>query len=71
MPLPNLGGVVPAGVRVHVDPAALPLDLVDLAFAVVLAAGLEGQQLRVARKRLECCQLVPYSHALSVAIRAL
>jgi hypothetical protein len=68
MPLPNLGGVVPAGVRVHVDPAALPLDL---AFAVVLAAGLEGQQLRVARKRLECCQLVPYSHALSVAIRAL
>jgi hypothetical protein len=34
---------------VHVDPAALPLDLGDLALAVVLAAGLEGQQLRVAR----------------------
>ena len=36
----------------EVHPAALPLDLVDLAFAVLLAPSLEGQQLRVARKSL-------------------
>jgi hypothetical protein len=36
--------------------AALPLDLINLAFAVVLAAGLEGEQLRVSRKHLEGCQ---------------
>jgi hypothetical protein len=32
---------------VQVDPAALPLDFIDLTLAVVLAAGLERQQLRV------------------------
>jgi hypothetical protein len=41
--------VVSAGAQVQVDPAALPLDLVDLALAVVLAAGLEGEQLCVLR----------------------
>jgi hypothetical protein len=30
---------------VQVDPAALELELVDLAFAVVLTAGLEGENL--------------------------
>src|SRR5688500_9310507 len=39
--------VVPAGAEVQVHPAALPLDLVDLAFAVVLASGLEREQLGV------------------------
>jgi hypothetical protein len=32
---------------VQIDPAALELELVDLAFAVVLTAGLEGQDLQV------------------------
>jgi hypothetical protein len=63
--------VVPAGAKVQVYPAALPLHLIDLALAVVVAAGLEREQLGVARKRLECCQHVPYSHALSVATWAL
>jgi hypothetical protein len=48
---------------VHVDPAALPLDLVDLAFAVILATGLEGQQLRIPREHLKGCQQVSYCHA--------
>jgi hypothetical protein len=50
--------VVPAGAEVQVHPAALPLDLIDLALAVVLATRLERQQLGVPRKRLECCQQV-------------
>jgi hypothetical protein len=39
--------VVAPNAEVEVDPAALPLDLVDLAFAVLLAASLEHEQLRV------------------------
>ena len=38
----------------QVDPVALPLDLIDFALAVVLAAGLEGEQLGVPRERLKC-----------------
>jgi hypothetical protein len=38
---------------VQVDPAALELQLVDLALAVVFAAGLEGQHLQVAGEMLE------------------
>jgi hypothetical protein len=45
--------VVPVGAQVQVHPAALPLDLVDLALAVVLTTGLERQQLSVPRERLE------------------
>ena len=63
--------VVAAGAEVQVHPAALPLDLIDLALAVVLAAGLEGEQLGVPRERLEGCQHVSYCHALSVALQAL
>jgi hypothetical protein len=37
--------LVASGPQVQVDPAALELELVDLALAVVLAAGLEGQDL--------------------------
>jgi len=54
----------------QVDPVALPLDLIDFALAVVLAAGLEGEQLGVPRERLEGCQHVSYGHAPSVAISA-
>ena len=35
--------VVPAGAQVQVHPATLPLNLIDLALAVVLTASLEGQ----------------------------
>jgi hypothetical protein len=59
--------IIAAGAEVQVHPAALPLDLIDLALAVVLAAGLEGKQLRVARKYLEGSQQLMYRHALSVA----
>jgi hypothetical protein len=38
---------------VQVYPPALPLDLVDLAFAVVLTASLEREHLGVAGERLE------------------
>jgi hypothetical protein len=38
--------VIPAGAKMQVDPASLPLDLIDLAFAVVLTAGLEGRAAR-------------------------
>jgi hypothetical protein len=42
----------------QVHPASLPLDFVDLAFAVVVTAGLEGEQLRVPRVNLEGIQHV-------------
>jgi hypothetical protein len=38
---------------VQVHAAALPLDLIDLALAVALAAGLEGEQLDLSGERLE------------------
>ena len=63
--------LVPAGPEVKVDPVALEFELVDLAFAVVLAAGLEGQDLQVTGKVLKLGQQVSYCHALSVARRAL
>jgi hypothetical protein len=37
--------LVTAAPQVQVDPAALALELVDLALAVVLAAGFEGEDL--------------------------
>ncbi len=49
-------GLVAAGAEVQVDPAALELELVDLALAVVLAAGLEGEDLQVAGEVLELGQ---------------
>jgi hypothetical protein len=61
-----LAGVVSAHAQVEVDLAALPLDLIDLidlALAVVLTAGLEGQQLGVPREGLEGYQHVSHSHA--------
>jgi hypothetical protein len=45
--------VVSSDAEVQVDPVALPLDLVDLALAVLLTARLEGQQLGVSRKGLQ------------------
>jgi hypothetical protein len=41
---------------VQIHPAALELELVNLALAVVLAAGLEGQDLQVAREDLKLSQ---------------
>jgi hypothetical protein len=41
--------------------------IIDVALAVILAAGLEGEQLGVPRERLEGCQHVSYCHAPSVA----
>jgi hypothetical protein len=55
----------------QVHPAALPLDLIDLALAVVLTTGLERQQLSVPRERLERGQPVSNSHSLSLARRTL
>ena len=49
--------LVASGREVQVDPATLEFELVDLAFAVVLAAGLEGQDLQVAVEVLELDQL--------------
>jgi hypothetical protein len=48
--------LVAASPEVQVDPAALPLELVDLALAVVLAARLEGEDLQVAGEVLELGQ---------------
>ena len=48
------------GAQVQVDPAASPLDLIDLTIAVVLTAGVEGEQLGVPRERLEGDQHVSY-----------
>jgi hypothetical protein len=45
LPPPRL---VASGPKVQVDPATLELELVDLAFAVILTAGLESKQLRLA-----------------------
>ena len=45
--------------------------IIDLALAVILAAGLEGKQLGVPRERLDGCQHVSHSHAPSVARAAL
>jgi hypothetical protein len=56
---------------VQVDPAALELELVDLALAVVVAAGLEGEHLQVARQVLEVGEQFSYRHPLSVACQAL
>jgi hypothetical protein len=44
--------VVPACAQVQVHPAALPLGLVDLPLAVILATGLERQQFGLSREVL-------------------
>jgi hypothetical protein len=45
--------IAPTGAEVQVYAAALPLDLVDLAFAVFLAAGLEGEHFQVLGEPLQ------------------
>jgi hypothetical protein len=67
---PNLAAGFTADAQVQVHPAALPLDLIDLALAVVLTTSLEGEQLGVPRERLEGGQHVSYGHAPSVATAA-
>jgi hypothetical protein len=44
--------IVQSDSEVQVDAAALPLDLVDLAFAVLLATWFEGEHFRLPRKLL-------------------
>ena len=51
--------------------AALPPDLIDLAFAVFLAAGFDRKQLRVPRERGKSCQQISCFRTLLVAKRAL
>jgi hypothetical protein len=63
--------LVAAGPQVHVDPAALELELINLALAVVLTAGLEGQHLQIAGEALELGQQVSYRHLRSVARQTL
>ena len=45
--------LVPACAKMQVDPAALELELVDLALAVILAAGLEREQFGISRELLQ------------------
>jgi hypothetical protein len=54
--------LVASGSEVQVDPAALELQLVDLALAVVLAAGLKGEHLEVAGQVLELSKQFSYRH---------
>jgi hypothetical protein len=54
--------LVASGPQVQVDPAALELELVDLALAVLLAGGLERQDLKVAGQVLELGQQFSYRH---------
>jgi hypothetical protein len=46
---------IQAHATVQVHPATLPL-LIDLAFAVVLTAGLEREQVRIPREHLKGCK---------------
>ena len=46
-------GIGAPDAHVQVDPVTLPLDLIDLALAVLLAASLERQHLRVPRQVLQ------------------
>jgi hypothetical protein len=55
--------LVSSGPEVQVDPAALELELVDLALAVILAAGLEREQFGISRELLQFGQQLPYRHA--------
>src|SRR5215216_23923 len=48
-------------------PAALPLHLVDLAFAVVLATSLKGEHFRILGEPLQRSQQVTYGHIPRVA----
>jgi hypothetical protein len=55
----------------QVHPAALDFEFVDLALAVFLAAGLEGQDLQIAREVLELGSSSRTVIPLSVACQAL
>ena len=56
--------------EMQVYSAALPLDLVDLALAVLFAASLEGKQLRLPREQLQFGKQFSCCHPLRVAILA-
>jgi hypothetical protein len=63
----QLWRLVAAGPQVQIDPAALELELVDLTLAVLLATGLESEDLQVAGQVLELGQQFSYCHPLTVA----
>jgi hypothetical protein len=67
----RLPPLVASGSEVEVDAAALGLEFVDLALAVVFAGGLEGQDLEVAGQALQLGQQFSYRHLPSVAVPAL
>jgi hypothetical protein len=48
--------VISPDAEMQVDPAAVPLDLVDLTLAVLLTTSLERQHLRILRELLELSQ---------------
>jgi hypothetical protein len=53
---------VASGPEMQIDARALEFEFVDLALAVVLAAGLEGEDLQVAREVLELGQEFSYGY---------
>lgn len=63
--------LVAAGPQVQIDPAALELQLVDLALAVVFAAGLEGEDLQVAGQVLELGQQFSHGHLTQSSVSTL
>ena len=63
--------LVASSPQMQVHPAALDFEFVDLALAVFLAAGLEGQDLQIAREVLELGSSSRTVIPLSVACQAL
>jgi hypothetical protein len=61
------GRLVPPGSELQVDLAALELDVIDLALAVLLTASLECQHLRVPRELLQRGQHLSNGHLSRVA----
>jgi hypothetical protein len=55
--------LVASSPEVQIDPAALELELVHLALAVVLAARLEREQFGISRQLLQFSQQFSYRHA--------
>jgi hypothetical protein len=63
----SVAALVSPDAEVQIDAVALPLDLVDLALAVLLAASLEGQHLLILREVLQLSQHLSNDHSPRVA----
>jgi hypothetical protein len=59
--------LVASGAEMQIDPATLQLELVDLLLAVVLAGGLESEDLEVAGEALQLGQQLSHCHSPSVS----